>query len=34
LLDTMLDWVPDEGVRNRIFVDNPADIFGFPPVAS
>jgi predicted TIM-barrel fold metal-dependent hydrolase len=32
LLDQMLDWVPDEKVRNMIFVDNPAKIFGFPPV--
>ena len=31
LLDQMLDWVPDESVRNRIFVDNPAKLFGFPP---
>jgi len=31
LLDQMLDWVPDEAVRNRIFVDNPAQLFGFPP---
>jgi tripartite-type tricarboxylate transporter receptor subunit TctC/predicted TIM-barrel fold metal-dependent hydrolase len=34
LLDMMLDWVPDEATRKLIFVDNPADIFGFPPVAS
>jgi 2-pyrone-4,6-dicarboxylate lactonase len=34
LLDMMLDWVPDEAVRNRIFVDNPAELFGFPPVKS
>lgn len=32
LLDQMLDWVPEEKVRNLIFVDNPAEIFGFPPV--
>jgi predicted TIM-barrel fold metal-dependent hydrolase len=30
LLDMMLDWVPDATVRNRIFVDNPAELFGFP----
>jgi predicted TIM-barrel fold metal-dependent hydrolase len=30
LLDQMLDWVPDEATRNKIFVDNPAEIFGFP----
>lgn len=32
LLDMMLDWVPDEATRKLIFVDNPAEIFGFPPV--
>jgi 2-pyrone-4,6-dicarboxylate lactonase len=32
LLDMMLDWVPDEANRKLIFVDNPAEIFGFPPV--
>jgi hypothetical protein len=26
----MLDWVPDETTRNRIFVDNPIEAFGFP----
>lgn len=31
LLDMMLDWVPDEATRNRILVDNPAELFGFPP---
>jgi 2-pyrone-4,6-dicarboxylate lactonase len=34
LLDMMLHWVPDEQTRKRIFVDNPAEIFGFPPIAS
>jgi D-galactarolactone isomerase len=34
LLDMMLEWVPDEATRKRIFVDNSAEIFGFPPVAS
>jgi 2-pyrone-4,6-dicarboxylate lactonase len=29
LLDMMLDWVPDEGIRKLIFVDNPAEAFGF-----
>jgi hypothetical protein len=29
----MLDWVPDEAARKRIFLDNPAEIFGFPPLA-
>jgi predicted TIM-barrel fold metal-dependent hydrolase len=31
LLDMMLDWVPDEKTRKLIFVDNPAELFGFPP---
>ena len=30
LLDQMLDWVPDERTRGLIFVDNPAEAFGFP----
>jgi predicted TIM-barrel fold metal-dependent hydrolase len=30
LLDMMLDWVPDEQIRNRIFVDNPIEALGFP----
>lgn len=30
LLDLMLDFAPDEGIRNRILVDNPARLFGFP----
>lgn len=29
LLDMLLDWVPDETVRNRILVDNPARLYGF-----
>jgi 2-pyrone-4,6-dicarboxylate lactonase len=28
LLDLMLDWVPDETIRHKIFVDNPAALFG------
>ncbi len=32
LLDLMLDWVPDPATRRRILVDNPAALFGFPPV--
>ena len=32
LLDMMLDWVPDEKTRKLIFVDNPAEIFGFPKI--
>ena len=33
LLDMMLDWVPDEKIRKLIFVDNPAEVFGFPAAA-
>ena len=29
LLDLLLDWVPDEAVRNRILVNNPARLYGF-----
>jgi predicted TIM-barrel fold metal-dependent hydrolase len=29
LFDLMLDWVPDEGTRNRILVDNPECFYGF-----
>jgi D-galactarolactone isomerase len=29
LLDLMLDWVPDDAVRQRILVDNPATLYGF-----
>ena len=29
LLDTLLDWAPDDGVRRRILVDNPAALYGF-----
>jgi predicted TIM-barrel fold metal-dependent hydrolase len=32
LLDMMLDWVPDEATRKLIFVDNPAELLGFPKV--
>jgi predicted TIM-barrel fold metal-dependent hydrolase len=28
-LDLLLDWVPDEAMRNRILVDNPARLYGF-----
>ena len=28
-LDLLLDWVPDEQMRNRILVDNPARLYGF-----
>ena len=29
LLDTLLDWAPDEATRARILVDNPAELYGF-----
>jgi D-galactarolactone isomerase len=29
LLDVMLDWVPDEVTRLKVFVDNPARLYGF-----
>lgn len=29
MLDLLLDWAPDERVRNRILVDNPARLYGF-----
>ena len=29
LFDQLLDWVPDEAVRTRILVDNPAGLYGF-----
>ncbi|MEL3890627.1 amidohydrolase family protein [Ferrovibrio sp. MS7] len=29
LLDLMLEWAPNEADRRRIFVDNPAEIYGF-----
>jgi predicted TIM-barrel fold metal-dependent hydrolase len=29
LLDALADWVPDETLRNRILVDNPAALYGF-----
>ena len=30
LLDLLPYWVPEEAVRNRILVDNPARLYGFP----
>ncbi|WP_431282492.1 amidohydrolase family protein [Humitalea sp. 24SJ18S-53] len=33
LLDLMLEWVPDEAVRNRILARNAWDLYGFEPVA-
>jgi len=29
MLNLLLDWAPDEMVRNRILVDNPARLYGF-----
>jgi D-galactarolactone isomerase len=29
LLDTLLDWVPDEATRRKVLVDNPARLYGF-----
>ena len=29
LLDTLLEWAPDEATRRRILVDNPAELYGF-----
>ncbi len=29
LFDLLAQWAPDEGVRNRILVDNPAKLYGF-----
>jgi len=29
MLDLLLDWAPDEAVRRRILVDNPARLYGF-----
>ncbi|MCK8785258.1 amidohydrolase family protein [Roseomonas sp. NAR14] len=30
LLDLLAAWVPDEAARNRILVDNPAELYDFP----
>src|SRR5439155_24428744 len=29
VLDMLLDWVPDEAVRRKVLVDNPAGLYGF-----
>jgi D-galactarolactone isomerase len=29
LLDTLLDWAPDEATRVKILVENPAELYGF-----
>lgn len=31
LFDLLGEWVPDEGTRRRILVDNPMALYGFPP---
>lgn len=31
LLDTLLDWAPDDATRRRILADNPAELYGFGP---
>jgi 2-pyrone-4,6-dicarboxylate lactonase len=30
LLDLLADWVPDEGARRAVLVDNPQRLYGFP----
>ena len=30
LLDLLLEWVPDTSTRNRILIDNPCTLYGFP----
>lgn len=30
LFDLLTDWVPDEAVRKRVLVDNPAELYDFP----
>ena len=29
LLDLLIEWAPDEAMRERILVDNPAALYGF-----
>jgi len=31
LLDLLADWAPDESVRRRVLLDNPARLYGFSP---
>ena len=33
LFDLLLDWAPEESVRNRILIENPAVLYGFPKTA-
>ena len=30
LFDLLIDWAPDEKVRHRILVENPATVYDFP----
>ena len=32
LVDLLTAWVPDEGLRKRVLVDNPAELYDFPKV--
>jgi 2-pyrone-4,6-dicarboxylate lactonase len=32
LVDQLADWLPSEALRKQVLVDNPADLFGFPPI--
>lgn len=34
LLDRLARWLPDEALRRRVLVDNPAALYGFGPVAA
>jgi predicted TIM-barrel fold metal-dependent hydrolase len=34
LLDWLFDWVPEEALRQRILVENPARLYGFAPIAA
>jgi predicted TIM-barrel fold metal-dependent hydrolase len=33
LFDLMFKWSPDEATRNRILVQNPEELYGFPKLA-
>jgi len=33
LFDLLLVWAPDEGVRHRILVENPAALYDYPKSA-
>lgn len=32
LIDQFFDWIPEDTTRRRILVDNPAQLYGFPPL--